>query len=65
MREFDFTFRGRKAGAIGVAYFVATTIKAASLAEAYKVLYGRYEHIQFLKLDGREIERPEWPGGDQ
>ena len=63
MNEYNFTFKGRKVGAMGVTYFVATMVKADSFEAAYWILYERYEHIQFLKLDGSPVKRPESPGG--
>jgi len=55
MTEFKFTFQGREAGAQGVFYFIETTIRAGSFAEAHRSLYECYEHIQFLKLNGRDV----------
>ena len=62
MNEFKFSFHGREAGAIGIFYPIDVTITAENLSAAYRELYQRYDHVQFLKLDGRPIERPDWKG---
>jgi hypothetical protein len=62
MSEFNFSFHGRETGAIGIFYFIDATITAENLSAAYRELYQRYDHVHFLRLDGRRIERPDWNG---
>jgi hypothetical protein len=43
-------FIGRTLGAIGIEYWIHTTVEAASPEEARLNLYQRYEHIRVLSL---------------
>jgi hypothetical protein len=50
MKLYQATFRGRKAGAIGIFYTITTTVKGKDKKEARLNLYKDYDHIMNLKL---------------
>jgi hypothetical protein len=54
MKEYTITFNGRKAGAIGIFYWITETVQAESEQEAVLKLYEKYDHITQKKITVKE-----------
>lgn len=60
MKKYNFRFKGRQSGAIGIFYSISDTYQAKDIHEAISLLNEDYEHIQDLKIfeNGKQIEPP-------
>jgi hypothetical protein len=61
MKKYQFSFKGRQSGAIGIFYKISDTYEANNIHEALSLLYEDYEHIQGLtiKEGSKYVEVPE------